>query len=122
MIDDPFNECEPHIADIGFAIRTALGVVSVVSDLRPYWGDVTSRDLAVRAGAWQWADAMARVLQGGEGIAALWDRAEAYLWSERTVDHAAHTMRMALMELVTGEPGSPEETTVRWPESGGEAG
>lgn len=122
MIDDPFSECEPHIADIGFAIHTSSGVVSAVSDLRPYRGDVTSRGLAVRAGAGQWADAMARVLQGGEEIAALRDRAEAYLWSERAVDHAAHTMRMALMELVTGEPGSPEETTVPWPESGGEAG
>jgi hypothetical protein len=85
--DTPFNACK---SDIKFLDYSALGLLSVLSDVPAYHGDARARGLAVFADntTESWHEALFRLVSEGPSREIALS-AQAYVWEEREVGRAA---------------------------------
>lgn len=83
LADNRFNACK---SDVKFLDYSALGLLSMLSDVPAYAGAAKQRGLAVLVpgGADEWYRALEDVLLGKVDMAGIANRAEAYLWQERS--------------------------------------
>lgn len=101
--DTPFNRAK---SDIKFLDYSALGVVSVLADLCPYWGTTMEKELALLAKPGEWAKLLHAVCSDPESYDDMRHRATEYLWSERSTEQAAEKLVSSVLEVA--ESGSPK--------------
>jgi hypothetical protein len=95
LVDSPFNACK---SDIKFLDYSALGLLSVLSDVPAYAGDAKRLGLAVHASNTEdgWFRALEGVLLDRPGHARIAQQAQRYVWAERSVDAAQASQLVAL--------------------------
>lgn len=96
LCDTPFNGAK---SDIKFLDYSALGLLSVLSDLPPYQGEIRERDLAILAADDEWASVLADVLENHDEYEDTRRRASDYVWRERTVDSTTEAIIAELDKL-----------------------
>jgi glycosyltransferase involved in cell wall biosynthesis len=94
-------------SDREFLTYSALGVLSVVSDMPPYAGIVKDRDLAVITGDDGWFVALTEIFESPWRFRAIQERAEQYVWTERTVESTSDLLLSEIENVAARRANDP---------------
>jgi hypothetical protein len=107
LVDNPFNSCK---SDLKFLDYCGLGVLSILSDVRPYSGDAKTLGLAVLATNTvdDWYEALRQVVRDPSAFVARIAAAQEYLWTKRSVSVMAAQQLELLRSVADSRPLPPD--------------